>query len=113
MRNAGLEEAQAGIKIAGRKINNLRYADDTTFMTLPLSLLPPHPLQQWDCGVLPTGPLEKSPGRGTQQEEERLQFFPGKNSAKEKIHGLFVYYNPPNFFFLSLKMFSFPCWVGT
>ena len=32
MRNAGLEEAQAGIKIAGRKINNLRYADDTTFM---------------------------------------------------------------------------------
>ena len=33
MRNAGLEEAQAGIKTAGRKINNLRYADDTTFMT--------------------------------------------------------------------------------
>ena len=32
MRNAGLEEAQAGIKIAGRTINNLRYADDTTFM---------------------------------------------------------------------------------
>ena len=33
MRNAGLDEAQAGIKIAGRNINNLRYADDTTFMT--------------------------------------------------------------------------------
>ena len=32
MRNAGLEKAQAGIKIAGRNINNLRYADDTTFM---------------------------------------------------------------------------------
>ena len=32
MRNAGLEEAQAGIKITGRNINNLRYADDTTFM---------------------------------------------------------------------------------
>ena len=32
MRNAGLEEAQAGIKIAGRNINNLRYADDTSFM---------------------------------------------------------------------------------
>ena len=32
MRNAGLEEAQAGIKIAGRNINNLRYADNTTFM---------------------------------------------------------------------------------
>ena len=33
MRNAGLEETQAGIKIAGRNINNLRYADDTTLMS--------------------------------------------------------------------------------
>ena len=33
MRNAGLEEARAGIKIAGRNINNLRYADDTTLTT--------------------------------------------------------------------------------
>ena len=33
MRNAGLEETQAGIKIAGRNINNLRYADDTTIKT--------------------------------------------------------------------------------
>ena len=32
MRNAGLEEAQAGVKIAGRNINNLRYADDTTLV---------------------------------------------------------------------------------
>ena len=32
MQNAGLDEAQAGIKIAGRNINNLRYADDTTVM---------------------------------------------------------------------------------
>ena len=32
MRNAGLDEAQAGIKTSGRNINNLRYADDTTFM---------------------------------------------------------------------------------
>ena len=32
MRNAGLEEAQAGIKIAGRNLNNLKYADDTTLM---------------------------------------------------------------------------------
>ena len=32
MRNTGLEEAQAGIKIAGRNINNFRYADDTTLM---------------------------------------------------------------------------------
>ena len=33
MQNAGLDEAQAGIKTAGRNINNLRYADDTTLMT--------------------------------------------------------------------------------
>ena len=33
MRNAGLEETQAGIKIAGRNITNLKYADDTTLMT--------------------------------------------------------------------------------
>ena len=33
MKNAGLEEAQAGIKIAGRNLNNIRYADDTTLMT--------------------------------------------------------------------------------
>ena len=33
MRNAGVDEAQAGIKIAGRNINNLRYADDTTLMS--------------------------------------------------------------------------------
>ena len=34
MRNTGLDEAQAGIKIAGRNINNLRYADDTTLITV-------------------------------------------------------------------------------
>ena len=34
MRNAGLEETQAGIKIAGRNINNLRYADDTSLMAV-------------------------------------------------------------------------------
>ena len=43
MRNAGLDEVQAGIKIAGRNINNLRYADDTTLMAeseeLPKNLL--------------------------------------------------------------------------
>ena len=39
MKNAGLEEAQAGIKIAGRNINNLRYADDTTLMAESKELL--------------------------------------------------------------------------
>ena len=41
MRNAGLEEAQAGIKTAGRNINNLRYADDTTLMAEMDELEPP------------------------------------------------------------------------
>ena len=39
MRNAGLEEAQAGIKIAGRNINNLRYADDTLTLITKLAYL--------------------------------------------------------------------------
>ena len=39
MRNAGLDEAQAGLKIAGRNINNLRYADDTTFSSRELKSL--------------------------------------------------------------------------
>ena len=65
--------------------------DWTQTPTSPL-LLPPHPLPQWDFVVLPTGPPGKSPRRGTQQEEERLQFFPGKNSAKEKNHGLFFFF---------------------
>ena len=39
MKNVGLKKAQAGIKIAGRNINNLRYADDTTFMDMSLSNL--------------------------------------------------------------------------
>ena len=41
MRNAGLDEAQAGIKIAGRNINNLRYADDTTLMAESKEALEP------------------------------------------------------------------------
>ena len=52
MRNAGLEEAQAGIKIAGRNINNLRDADDTTLMAeseeasrgIKSLLMPPEPV---------------------------------------------------------------------
>ena len=58
MRNAGLEEAQAGIKIAGRNVNNLRYADDTTLMAEskeePKSLL----MNLWgrECSPRPTPP---------------------------------------------------------
>ena len=57
MRNAGLEEAQAGTKIAGRNINNLRYADDTTLMAESEEELKiftmPKPLTVWitvKCG---------------------------------------------------------------
>ena len=46
MRNAGLEEAQAGIKIAGRNINNLRYADDTTLMAESKEELEEEPLDE-------------------------------------------------------------------
>ena len=41
MRNAGVEEAQAGIKIAGRNIKNLRYADDTTLMAESIFIVAP------------------------------------------------------------------------
>ena len=47
MRNAGLDEAQAGIKIAGRNINNLRYADNTTLMAESEEELTPLPHHPW------------------------------------------------------------------
>ena len=52
MRNARLEEAQAGIKIAGRNINNLRYADDTTLMAEreeELKILFDESKKEWKC----------------------------------------------------------------
>ena len=55
MRNAGLEEAQAGIKIAGRNINNLRYADDTTLMTESEEELKSLLITQWSI----TQPLKR------------------------------------------------------
>ena len=76
MRNAGLEEAQAGIKIARRNINNLRYADDTTLMAeseeelksfmmkveeesekVGLKLLPRNPMDQEPGGLQSMGSL--------------------------------------------------------
>ena len=50
MRNTGLEEAQAGIKIAGRNINNLRYADDTTLMAESEEELKKKPLDESERG---------------------------------------------------------------
>ena len=49
MRNAGLEETQAGIKIAGRNINNLRYADDTTLMAESEEELKSLPVVMYGC----------------------------------------------------------------
>ena len=54
MRNAGLDEAQAGIKIAGRNINNLRYADDTTLMAESKEELEPldeSEREEWKAGL--------------------------------------------------------------
>ena len=50
MRNAGLEEAQAGIKIARRNINNLRYADDITLMAESEEELKKEPLDESESG---------------------------------------------------------------
>ena len=50
IRNAGLEETQAGIKIAGRNINNLRYADDTTLMAESEEELFKKPLDESEIG---------------------------------------------------------------
>ena len=50
MRNAGLEEAQAGIKIARRNINNLRFADDTTLMAESEEELNKEPLDESERG---------------------------------------------------------------
>jgi len=58
MRNAGLEEAQAGIEIAGKNINNLRYADDTTLMaesdkelkSLLMKVKVESDWEKWYCG---------------------------------------------------------------
>ena len=50
MRNAGLEEVQAGIKIARRNINNLRYADDTTLMAESEEELKKEPLDESERG---------------------------------------------------------------
>ena len=50
MRNAGLDEAEAGIKTAGRNINNLRYADDTTLMAESAEELKKKPLDESERG---------------------------------------------------------------
>ena len=60
MRNAGLEEAQAGIKIAGRNINNLRYADNTPLMAESEEVYPVPPSPPSFLIFLASGPTVKS-----------------------------------------------------
>ena len=66
MRNSGLEEAQAGIKTAGRNINNLRYADDTTLMAESEEELWPPDAKSWLIGKDPDA------GRDWGQEEKGM-----------------------------------------
>ena len=69
MRNAGLDEAQAGIKIAGRNVSNLRYADDTSLMTeiveelkrLPMKVKDKSEKAGWKFHIQKTKVMESSP----------------------------------------------------
>ena len=66
MRNAGLEEAQAGIKIAGRNINNLRYADDTTVMADEEELKSQLMKVRGECKTWPKAQHSENEGDGIQ-----------------------------------------------
>ena len=95
MRNAGLDEAQAGIKIAGRNINNLRYADETTVMAESEEEL-------------------KSLLMKVKEESEKAGL--KLNISKNKDHGIWSYHfmvngwgnngNSDRFYFLGLKNYS-------
>ena len=91
MTNAGLEEAQAGIKIAGRNINNLRYADNTTLMAESAeelkSLLMKVKEESEKVGlklniqktkIMTSGPITSANRWGNNENSERLYFGGGK-----------------------------------
>ena len=95
MRNAGLDEAQAGIKIAGRNINNLRYADDTTLMAESeeelKSLLMKVKEESGKAGlklniqktkIMASGPIILWQIDGETMETERLYFFGLQNHCR-------------------------------
>ena len=90
MRNAGLEEAQAGIKIAGRNISNLRYADDTTLMAESeeelKSLLMKVKVKSEKVD-LKLNPAERLlwPGRASPSASQLLAFSPGKEQAAGRV----------------------------
>ena len=88
MRNAGLDEAQAGIKMAGRNINNLRYADDTTLMAESKeelkSLLMKVKEEREKVGlklniqktkIMASGPITSGQTDGETENSDRLYFF--------------------------------------
>ena len=94
MRNAGLEEAQAGIRIAGRNINNLRYADDTTLMAESeelKSLLMKLKEESEKAGlrlniqktnIMASGPITSWEIDGETVETERINFFGLQNYCR-------------------------------
>ena len=94
MRNAGLEEAQAGIKIAGRNINNLTYSDDTTLMALSMgfsrqghgSALPfPPPGDHPNSGIKPESPVSPA------LQADSLPTEPsGKSRVPDRVEVLFA-----------------------
>ena len=94
MRNAGLEEAQAGIKITGRNINNLRYADDTTLMAESEEELKCLLMKVKDEGekfglklniqktkIMASGPITSWQIDGEKMESERLYLLGSKMTA--------------------------------
>ena len=98
MRNTGLEEAQAGIKIAGRNINNLRYADDTTLMIESeeelKSLLMKVKVESEKVGlklniqktkIMASGPITSCKYMGTQWKQWLTLFFGAPKSLKVVI----------------------------
>ena len=95
MRNAGLEKTQAGIKIAGRNINNLRYADDTTLMAESeeelKSLLMKVKVDSEKVGlklniqktkIMSSGPITSWGNRGNNGNSVRLYFFGLQNHCR-------------------------------
>ena len=94
MRNAGLEEAQAGIKIAGRNINNLRYADDTILMeeseeelkSLLMKVKKESEKVGLKLNIQKTKIMASSPITSWQIDGERVETVRGFNSAGLKNH---------------------------
>ena len=95
MRNAGLDEAQAGIKIAGRNINNLRYADDTTLMAESEEELKNllmkvkeesekvgSKLNIWKAKIMASGPITSWQIDGDSGNSDRLYFLGLQNHCK-------------------------------